>query len=346
MKKISWEELYRLEAPKLLAVCRRYVNDLHKAEDLMHDAFLTAIHKQAGFSNTGAVEAWLRRIAVNTVLQYLRQEKKLSLLLQTDVPERGEEQVEDADDPQNIILAAGFDKAVLLNALDLLPEHHKTVFNLYVFEEYSHKQIAEMLGIIPATSKSHLARARKKIQAILLQKAKEMKEKQRRAAIILFPFLKEKEKYLDDMYKQALSEKGIQPTANMSKVLAEAMKTAPPIQVPTPSVWLQPMALGGTSITVIVVAVSLFLSKKQDIPAANMESKVELSTSIDQTSRDITPVATAFQNPVFADTQQAKPAAIPIKRQKTDATATSKAPQPVIIRKQIILKDTVLQIIK
>lgn len=158
MKEIFWEELYRTQAPILLGVCRRYVPDVQQAEDLMHDAFLTAIRKQESFSNMGTIEGWLRRITVNTALLHLRNEKKLSMLYSSDdIGERPDE-VPDMDPdatPESIILAAGFESADLLAALDELPEHHRVVFNLYVFEGYTHKQIGEELGISAGTSKSH-----------------------------------------------------------------------------------------------------------------------------------------------------------------------------------------------
>lgn len=66
MDKITWETIYRTQAPVLPGVCRRYISDPQTAEDIMHDAFLTAIHKQHTFTQKGPLIAWIRKITVNT----------------------------------------------------------------------------------------------------------------------------------------------------------------------------------------------------------------------------------------------------------------------------------------
>ena len=70
-----WQDAYKTYAPKLLGLCQRYVVDKNKAQDLLHDAFVTAIGKQTTFMNKGSFEGWLRRITINTVLMHLRKEK-------------------------------------------------------------------------------------------------------------------------------------------------------------------------------------------------------------------------------------------------------------------------------
>ena len=72
-----WQTTYTTQAPKLLGLCQRYVADKSKAQDLLHDAFVTAIGKQNTFMNKGSFEGWLRRITINTVLMHLRKEKHL-----------------------------------------------------------------------------------------------------------------------------------------------------------------------------------------------------------------------------------------------------------------------------
>lgn len=169
----KWDVIYKNNASKLLGICRRYVKDEHQAEDLMHNSFITAINKVNTYSGKGAFEGWLRKIVINTALLYLRESKKM----QFSENEAVEDQVnlyedEAAEETQRkAIEEAGFNREELLEVVDLLPEHHKVVFNMYVIDGYTHNEIGQMLNISGGTSKSHLARARKKIQQLLFEKA-------------------------------------------------------------------------------------------------------------------------------------------------------------------------------
>ena len=346
MNEINWEEIYHQQAPVLLGVCRRYVSDVHKAEDLMHDAFITAIQKQAGFNQTGTLEGWLRKITVNTVLLFLRKEKQLVMLMQTEMPDIPEnEQETETDDPKNTILGAGFEKSDLLEALDLLPEHHKVVFNLYVFEDFSHKEIRTTLGISTGTSKSHLARARKKIQEILLKKAQAMKEKKKRAVLFIFPFFKEKEAYIDKLYENALTENKIQPQ-NMPDGWVVILKKSMPVQVKPTVPGIRSTVLGSSLFIVFVVlTVWLFLHQKEPgsqptehtsgmIPPTGLmptEQQMGGTTAPQKMETVIQPPVSDPATPSSTVPSHSKPA-IPV-------------PPPVIINKKIIRKDTVYQII-
>jgi RNA polymerase sigma factor (sigma-70 family) len=173
-----WDTIYKNNASKLLGICRRYVKDEQLAEDLMHNAFITAISKVNTFSGKGIFEGWLRKIVINTALLHLRQNKKMSFS-ESDPIENYQEvvNVEEAEETQrSIIEKANFNQEELLEVVDQLPGHHKVVFNLYVIDGYTHNDIGEMLNISSGTSKSHLARARKKIQQLLYEKAMSMKE--------------------------------------------------------------------------------------------------------------------------------------------------------------------------
>ena len=167
-----WQTTYTTQAPKLLGLCQRYVADKSKAQDLLHDAFVTAIGKQNTFMNKGSFEGWLRRITINTVLMHLRKEKHFFQNIDDlEIRQVSEDNELNMEDTKSLILNSNLEKEDLLFAIEQLPVHHKTVFNLYVFDDFSHKEIAETLQISAGTSKSHLARARKKIQEILLKKA-------------------------------------------------------------------------------------------------------------------------------------------------------------------------------
>ncbi|AYQ31912.1 RNA polymerase sigma factor [Runella sp. SP2] len=164
--KTFWEKAYRQNINKLIGVGYRYTTDREIAEDLAHDAFLLAYEKVAEFEGKGPFEAWLRRIMVNQCLQYLRDQQKQKYItdfLQHEMENTEESTYEEKQD---------FSEAELLAVINQLPEHHKMVFNLYVIDGFSHAQIAKELGISEGTSKSHLARARKRIKELLNQKKK------------------------------------------------------------------------------------------------------------------------------------------------------------------------------
>lgn len=174
-KKDFWIDTYQRNVSKLIGVCYRYVSNETVAEDLVHDSFLKAMNKAGSFEGKGHFDAWLRKICVNEALQYLRDQKKQStsqdeLIHQTLIENHGD-----------MFNNYDFTTKELLDAIEQLPEHHRQVFNLYVLDGYSHQQIANNLGIEVGTSKSHLSRAKKKLQQIL------NKKKNRSIFLLLFP---------------------------------------------------------------------------------------------------------------------------------------------------------------
>jgi RNA polymerase sigma factor (sigma-70 family) len=177
-----WETTYKQNIGRMTGICYRYTGDRETAGDLAHDAFLTAIDKSSGFEGKGPFEAWLWRIAVNVALQYLREQKKKKYLddwmaYTTHVMETQEDNLTDKED--------GFSEEELLEAINRLPEHHKLVFNLYVIDNFTHAQIGQELGMSEGTSKSHLARARKKIREILSDQLNEDRKKRKYALFLL-----------------------------------------------------------------------------------------------------------------------------------------------------------------
>lgn len=142
-------ELYKLFSSKLFAVCLKYSRNYTEAEDNLQDAFLTIFAKIKQFENKGSFEGWLKRITINTVMQRYRKEKVFEIINE-DIIEDVEVEI---DDNQVSI-------DYLLQIIQELPDRYRLVFNLYVLDDYSHKDIAEMLKINIGTSKSNLARAR------------------------------------------------------------------------------------------------------------------------------------------------------------------------------------------
>jgi len=156
------EQLYRLLAPKLFAVCLKYSRSRADAEDNLQDGFILLFDKIGQYRFQGSFEGWAKRLMINNVLQKYRTTGVFSLVTE-DIPEEADVYVE-ADEVS---------MEFLVKIIQELPDRYRTVFNLYVTDGYSHKEIAEMLGITDGTSKSNLARARmilkEKIEA--LQKA-------------------------------------------------------------------------------------------------------------------------------------------------------------------------------
>ena len=143
------EQLYRLFSSKLFSICLKYSNDYSSAEDTLQDAFITIFDKINQYKNQGSFEGWIKRITVNTVLQRYRKEKVFELINENNVEDVTIEIEEDT-------ISIDY----LLKIIQELPNRYRLVFNLYVLDGYSHKDIAEMLDINVGTSKSNLARAR------------------------------------------------------------------------------------------------------------------------------------------------------------------------------------------
>jgi RNA polymerase sigma-70 factor (ECF subfamily) len=155
------EALYDQYAPALLSVCFRYCGNRDDAEDILHDGFIKIIQNINTFQirSDGSMEAWMRRIMVNTSLNFIRKRQKEKNFVDIDpILEKIEPSDEDDFDPEEIYLK--IDKDKILAIIGELPMGYRTVFNLYVFEQYGHKEISKLLGCSENTSKSQLSKAR------------------------------------------------------------------------------------------------------------------------------------------------------------------------------------------
>lgn len=148
-------QLYEHYADRMFAVCLRYAGNHELAEDFLHDGFLKIFESMDKFvwRGDGSLRAWMEKVMVNTVLQYFRKQDVLHQSVDLDsVPE-----VYSAPDAS---LIDGIPVKQLLQFIGELPVGYRTVFNLYVLEGKSHKEIAQMLGIQEKSSASQLARAK------------------------------------------------------------------------------------------------------------------------------------------------------------------------------------------
>jgi RNA polymerase sigma factor (sigma-70 family) len=143
------EQLYRLFSAKLFAVCLKYSRSHSEAEDNLQDGFLIIFDKIKQYTFKGSFEGWIKRIMINNVLQQYRNVSFLELV-NDDIIDEVEVDID--DDAVSL--------EYLMKIIQELPDRYRLAFNLYVFDDYSHKEISEMLNIATGTSKSNLARAK------------------------------------------------------------------------------------------------------------------------------------------------------------------------------------------
>jgi len=156
--KSAQKALYDLFSAKMYFVCLRYARHEAEAQDILQDAFIKVFDKLDSFRFNGSFEGWVRRIMVNTALNYCRK----STYKYENIG------IEDYQDKVvNSKAISRLSEQELLGIIQQLPDGYRMVFNLYIIEGYSHKEIAEMLSISENTSRSQLAKARKWMQNVL-----------------------------------------------------------------------------------------------------------------------------------------------------------------------------------
>lgn len=144
----------------MLGLCMRYSRNASEAEDIMQEGFVKVFSKIKFFREEGSFEGWIKRIMINTAINYNRKNQKHSFHVDID---EIQETLNLHDGFEQHPTEAQVNPDVLMKMVQNLPDGYKMVFNLYVFEGYKHKEIADMLNISENTSKSQLARARKYI---------------------------------------------------------------------------------------------------------------------------------------------------------------------------------------
>ncbi len=160
-------EVYQLFAGKMFAISLKYSRNTQEAEDNLQDAFITIFEKIDQFKFKGSFEGWMKRIVINTTLQSYRQKSVLNLV-EYNLPDEVDVEVVEDD------ISLEF----LLGIVQELPERYRMVFNLYVLDGFSHKEISKLLGIAEGTSKSNLSRAR-----LILKEKVELSQQKRNAGL-------------------------------------------------------------------------------------------------------------------------------------------------------------------
>lgn len=157
-ERVAQKRLYDTFSSKMYALCCRYVKDTMEAEDVLVTAFTKILDKIDQYKSEGSFEGWIRRIVVNESLTYLRRNRNMYL----------ETELEAANyEPDYHSISDHLETEDLLKMIGELPTGYRMVFNLYAIDGYSHKEIAEQLGISENTSKSQLSRARIYLQKLL-----------------------------------------------------------------------------------------------------------------------------------------------------------------------------------
>ena len=142
-------QLYKLFSGKLFSLCLKYSKSHAEAEDVLQDSFITVFKKIKQFESKGSFEGWIKRVTINTALQRYRSKAAYQIVNEGQI----EDVVVEVEDD-------GLNMDYLLGLVQDLPDRYRLVFNLFALDDYSHKEIAEMLEISTGTSKSNLARAR------------------------------------------------------------------------------------------------------------------------------------------------------------------------------------------
>ena len=151
--------LYKAYAPLLLGICLRYAGSKSEAEDILHEGFIK-IYTKIEQTGKGSFEAWMKQVIKNEALQLIRKQVSKRNKHEKFEYESQYDAMEESDDlPLN-----GISAKKILEMIQSLPQGYRLVFNLFVFEEKGHKEIADILSISENTSKSQFHRARKQLQ--------------------------------------------------------------------------------------------------------------------------------------------------------------------------------------
>lgn len=358
MNNLDWNTIYTSTSPKLLGICRRYIKDIATAEDIIQDSFIVAIQKENTLKDKNALNGWLSRIVINMALHHLKDAKKINFSTDQDY------EIIDATtimntleiDNKSLLLSSDLDRNDILDAIDKLPEHHKSVFNMYVIDQFSHNEISNALSISVGTSKSHLSRARKSIQAFLLEKVKgrPVDEKKKRRIAFLF-FLGFENQMFANFYRNQFDNFEIEPQKTFEFTSKE-------IQLPNHFIGLAKTAFATkiaiATVSICVIGILFYANNFNPTPASLEENNAHTTEKKQEMEALIAPFADSTahkEHTVEIKTEKtiSEPEKAIVKNQKvqkksepTVATtqidsAKSEPQKVVVIKKQIIKKDTV-----
>lgn len=168
----SQKKLYEMFYGKMLSACSRYAENRDEAKDMLHDGFIKVFLNLDKYNFKGSLEGWIRRIIVNTAIDYTRKKK-------TNYSDFENEPSESEDESQAIIeieKANQIKAEIMMELIQKLSPAYRTVFNMFVLDSYTHKEISEELGISEGTSKSNLSKAKLKLKKLFDEYLDERKD--------------------------------------------------------------------------------------------------------------------------------------------------------------------------
>lgn len=324
-----------------MGICRRYIKDIATAEDIVQDSFIIAIQKERELKNKDALNGWLSRIVINRAINYLKIEQKFNFSSTSNfefVDETNEMNIIELD-KKSVLLANDFSHKELLEAIDSLSENHKSVFNLYIIDGFSHLEISKLLNISVGTSKSSLSRARKNIQEFLFEKLSlHPKEKRKKRIIAFLLFLGFGNQLFANYYKKAFSGFEISPKNDFNP--HKECNNLDLILLNTPI--YRTKILKFIILFTGLVSLILFFFYNNATPKIIKETKKNtIINTIDKkdTIRLSNEVKTSEKKKVKIEAN--KPLLNKNTLEKKDSTANAETPKIVVIKKQIVKKDTV-----
>jgi RNA polymerase sigma factor (sigma-70 family) len=165
----SQQAVHKMFYGKMKAVCMRYTRDSDQAMDVLQEGFLKVFNNLEKYTGVGTFEGWMRRIMVNLSIDRFRRLKHDLVLLgeQNDIENWAGETDDETDDSEEGEEIYDITPEQIIDAMQQLTPAYRTVFNLYVYEDYTHQDIAEALGISVGTSKSNYAKAKKNMKKLL-----------------------------------------------------------------------------------------------------------------------------------------------------------------------------------
>lgn len=162
-KRRAQHRFFKLFYSEVMSVCMRYAKDADEAQDMLSEGFIKLFANLDKFAE-GSFQAWMKRVVVNAAIDYQRKYKTLTQM--TDIEEVPEAEIRSMDE-NSALSKISTDE--LLSLIQHLPPTTRSVFNLYVFEGYSHAEIAEMLEMKEGTSHWHLNFARTKLKEMIYE---------------------------------------------------------------------------------------------------------------------------------------------------------------------------------
>lgn len=360
----NWQKTYLDYCPKLLGICRRYVDDIYTAEDIVQDSFITAIQKNDQLNDEKALFAWLKKIVVNNALQHIRKHSKDTFVTTepSEIPDTYSEMDHHLSEEKNVFVY-DFTSEELLSSIDSLPPHHKSVFNLYFIENHSHAEISGLLGITVNTSKSHLLRAKKSIQNYLMKNFVNQNTPKKKMAQLLVVFGLGGLLWAQT-FKSKFADFTIQPSKKM-QIPSDLKINNAAFSSPKTSL-KKKTVIGGTFLVIIILSV-FFLNPKNSFFSTNQNSDLPTFTdnneivsketknhfvntnsdskeksdndAVNQSATNIIEDKNTLKTKINDDETGLK--SRPVLRKTTTSDTIEEASQKVIVVKKVIKRDTV-----